>query len=419
MSAACARRGVWVGAAVLLAALNLRGAVISIAPVLDFLREDPGMSAAVAGLLVSIPVLCFGLSASLAPPIARRLGNEGALVAALMVLSAGILIRVIHPLAAILAGTALIGLAIGVANVVVPTIVKREFPARVGLMTALYVTVMLGFGGLVAAIMVPVSELPGMSVRAALGIWAGPALLAAAVWVPLRRARRDDPAVTAGLGAVSGLWRDSLAWQVTGFMTLQSLGYYAIAGWLPTLFTDNGLSAESGGFMLALASMATIPASLATPIVADRFRTQHAVVVVAVVVTGMGLLGVLLAPTTIPAAWMILMGLGQGATLALGLTFIGLRSSDGRHAAQLSGMVQTVSYLLAAAGPPIIGALHELSGGWTVPLIALLLVLVPMLLLGLGASRPLYVGRRHGEAPLARTTVVEAPARVAGRDART
>jgi CP family cyanate transporter-like MFS transporter len=418
MSATRARRGVWVGAAVLLAAVNLRGAVISIAPVLDFLRDDPGMSATVAGLLVSIPVLCFGLSASLAPPIARRLGNEGALIAALLVLAAGILVRVIHPLLAILVGTALIGLAIGVANVVVPTIVKREFPTRVGLMTGLYVTVMLGFGGLVAAVMVPISQLPGMSVRAALGIWAVPALLAAVVWLPLRRSRRDDPSVAGGLSAVPGLWRDPLAWQVTGFMTLQSLGYYAIAGWLPTLFTDKGMSAAGGGVMLAVASIATVPSSLATPIVADRCRTQHAVVVAAVAVTAVGLLGVLLAPTTAPALWMVLMGLGQGATLALGLTFIGLRSADGRHAAQLSGMVQTVSYLLAAAGPPIIGALHELTGGWTVPLIVLILLLVPMLLLGLGASRPLHVIRyRGGASPQPLPAVVEIPARVAGRDA--
>ncbi|MDP8973657.1 MAG: MFS transporter [Actinomycetota bacterium] len=220
-----------------------------------------------------------------------------------------------------------------------------------------------------------------------------PAFVAAAAWLPqVRYARRANasPAVTQG---VSGPWRSALAWQVTLFMGLQSLGYYVVLTWLPEILQEEaGMSAAWAGWMLALAQVVGIGSIFLAPVLAGRRPSQHGVVLAAVTLTGAGALGLLVAAETGTALWVVLLGLGQGACFSLALTFFALRAPDSEHAAALSGMAQSVGYLLAAVGPFLFGVLRDATHAWTVPLALLFAVTVCLLITGLGAARDAHVG---------------------------
>jgi CP family cyanate transporter-like MFS transporter len=230
---------------------------------------------------------------------------------------------------------------------------------------------------------VPIAGAAGFGWHGAIGMWAAFALVAALVWAPRAFAPQ---ARTIGTRMPGGLWRVPLAWQVTGFMCLQSLTYYASVSWLPAIFTGRGMDAATAGLLLALASACGIVSSLVAPVLATRRRTQAWPVVVATAFTVLGFLGVLLLPgAELPS--MVLVGIGQNASLSLALTLVVLRAPDGLRASQLSGMAQAVGYSLAALGPFLFGALHDLSEDWTVPLVALLIAFAPQLLCGLLAAR--------------------------------
>ncbi len=388
-----ARGGLWLGFAVLLLAANLRGSIVAVAPVLGEIRHDTGMSSAAAGLLTTVPVICFGAFAPLAAVLARRFGIEAALGGSMAVLATGVALRLPASAVALFAGTVVIGAAVAIGNTLLPTLTKRDFPSRIGLVTGLYVTSLSGGATLAAAATVPFLRATGVGWRIGLALWTIPALVAALVWRALpkapREAERDEPATE----RPGRLLRSPLAWQVTLFMGLQSLSYFASAAWIPTIFESHGMSASAGGLLLALASLVGIAGALAAPLLAGRSDTQHALVVAVVALTAGGLLGLLLAPRAIPALWMVILGLGQGSALGLALTLIGLRAPDSDHTAELSGMAQTVGYLLAAVGPLALGALRDATGGFGVPLSLLLAVSVVELAAGLGASRNRHVER--------------------------
>lgn len=376
---------------VLLVAVNLRAGVVAVSPVLDELREDTGLSAAGAGLLTTLPVLCFGAFALLAPRLGRRFGAERTIAAALALLTAGTLVRLLPGLAALFTGTLLLGAAIAVSNVLLPALIKRDHPGRVEALTGLYITVMSCGAVLAAGATVPLKEATGIGWRPALALWALPALAATAVTVTRLRRPGGADAVDADAGAVRGLWRDRVAWQVTTFMGLQSLGFYASLAWLPTIFADEGFSASTAGLLLAAGSLVSLPASLFAPALAKRLRDQRLAIAASSLLTGAGLAGLVVAPGTAPLVWMVLLGLGQGASIALALTMVGLRAPDAAHAGQLSSMAQGVGYLIAATGPLTLGVIHGATGTWTLPLALLLALGVPQLLAGLGAARPRLV----------------------------
>ncbi|GAA1832314.1 CynX/NimT family MFS transporter [Pseudonocardia ailaonensis] len=378
----------WLGAGIVLVAANLRPAVVAVSPVLEQVRAAESLSATAAGVLTALPVFCFGAFAPLAPRLSLRIGAERTLIAALGVLLLGFGLRLVPGLVPLFLGTVVCGSAIAVGNVLLPALIKRDFADRAGLMTGLYTMAISAGGALAAGLTVPIAEAAGFDWRGAVGMWVVFAAIPALVWAP----RAFGPQVrTAGARMPGGLWRVPLAWQVTGFMCLQSLTYYASLSWLPAIFAGRGTDPTSAGLLLALASACGIVSSLVTPMLATRTRTQRVPVIAATAVTVLGVLGVLALPgAELPS--MILMGIGQGSSLSLALTVIVLRAPDGLRASQLSGMAQSVGYCLAALGPFLFGALHDLSGGWTVPLLALLVVFAPQLLCGLLAARDRLVG---------------------------
>jgi CP family cyanate transporter-like MFS transporter len=382
-------------AGLVLLAANLRPALTSVAPLIGEIRADTGVSNGVVGLLTTLPLLAFALLSPMAPRLARILGMERALLASLLALGAGILVRSAGAVGALFLGTALLGAAIAVGNVLLPGIVKREFPERAGLMTSVYSTALGISAAIAAGVSVPVAQLVGW--RGALALWALPAFVAAVAWVPHLRSGRPGGTQDQSPRGVGGLWRSPLAWQVTLFMGLQSLAYYVTLTWLPEILRDQGLNVARAGWMLGLSQAVAIVTMFLAPVLAGRRPSQHGVVVAAVALCGAGILGLLVAGSTATALWVVLLGLGQGACFSLALTFFALRAPDPEHAAALSGMAQSFGYLLAAFGPALFGVLRDATHAWTIPLELLLVVVACLLVSGLGAARDAHVAA-SGEA---------------------
>ena len=385
--------GVVLALSLLVVAANLRPAVVGVAPLVGEIRADLGISGAVAGLLTTLPVLCFGLLAPVTPALSRRLGVEFLLLLALVALVAGIALRLVPVVGVLLLGSLLVGAAIAVGNVSMPALVKRDFPHRTGAMTGAYSMVLSGGGALAAAATVPIQRALGSGWAPALASWGLLALVALVLWAPqVVRARRAGPLPPPTGPGAAGVWRDPLAWRVTLFMGLQSLHYYALTAWVPTLFVDAGRTPAQAGLLLSLAGLVGLVASLVAPVVATRRRSQSGLVAGMCALYAVGYGGLLLAPSAGAVVWMVVLGLVQGANIALGLLLITLRARDAEQAGELSAMAQGVGYVLAASGPFGLGALHDATGSWTVPLLVMLVLVVPVALAGLGAGRDRHVG---------------------------
>ena len=372
----------WTTAAIVLVALNLRPAIVGVGPLLSEIRADQALSATAGGVLTALPVLCFGLLAPVAPRMSRLIGIERSLLAVLGVITVGCVVRLVPAVWALYLGTALIGAAIASGNVLLPALIKRDFAHRTGMMTAVYSAAISLGGALGAAVTVPLADAAGLGWRLGLGVWVIWGVLGILCWLPqLRRVAR--PAVRAP--RVRGLGRQALAWQVTVFMGLQSLGFYAASAWFAEIFVERGWSPAAAGALVSTVSLTGILGSLGTPVLAARTRDQRGL---SLVVTAIGVAGV--GATLVPGLEVVasvVAGISYGAALGLALTYVGVRSPDAAHAAQLSGMSQCVGYVLAAAGPFAVGALHDLTHGWTVSLVALLALYVPQGIAGFLAGR--------------------------------
>jgi MFS transporter, CP family, cyanate transporter len=363
-------------------------------PVVDEITADLGLTAAAAGLLTTGPVLCFGLFAPAAPVLARRLGAERVLLVALVPILIGLLVRAGSSTTALFAGTLIAGAGIAVGNVIVPAVLKARFATSVGPLTGIYSAALGGGAAIAAGLTVPIQSALGVDWRAALAFWALPAALAIVVVIAALVRDRATTTARGEPGAALSLLGDGLAWQVTVFMGLQSLLFYAALAWLPSILSDEGYGAETAGGLLALYLIGGVPASLLSPVVAARLQTQSGLTALTTAGMAAGLAGLILAPQA-AWAWVALLAVAQGGSLGIALTIIILRAPDPRRAAELSGMAQTIGYGLAAAGPLALGLLHDASGGWDLPLAVLLCLTVPLLAAGLGAGRARWVGVPH------------------------
>jgi CP family cyanate transporter-like MFS transporter len=382
------RTSVLLAIGMVLLATNLRPAAAAVGPLIDRIRADTGLSATGAGVLTTLPVLCFGALAPLAPALAKRVGERTTAALALALLLVGLLVRLVPGLGFLFFGTALAGAAIAVGNVLLPVLVRGNFPDRVGLLTGMYTTGLIGFAALAAGVSVPVADAFGGGWRPGLAIWAVPAAVALIVWAPqLTRRRAADPSSENHASGIRPLLRDRVAWAVTLFFAIQSAGFYATLAWLPSVFHSHGISTAHAGLLLSLSLVFGLIPALTVPSMATRTRDQRVFVVAFILCIAAGWLGVLLAPTTASYLWVVLLGLGQNAMFPLALTLIVLRGGTVASTSGLSTMVQTVGYLVAAGGPLAIGAVHDIWHSWTPALIVLLALLAPLLVLGLAAGR--------------------------------
>jgi CP family cyanate transporter-like MFS transporter len=380
---------VWTLIGLVLLTLNLRAAITGIPPVLSELQGKFGLTGVEVSVLTTLPMLCLGAFSALAPVLARRIGTEAAITGALLVITVGVLLRVVSFQAALFTGTVLAGAGIATGNVLVPAVIKRVFPGRVGTLTGLAMMLMAVSGATAAGLAVPLEQLGGW--RPALVVWAVPSLIAALVWGPFALRGRKRPDVracepTSAAHAQGSLLRSPMAWSVTVFMGMASLMFYTLISWLPEIMRDHGFTPATAGTMNSVIVIIGIPLGFVVPVVAARLRDQRPLVlgVVAGMVTGLG--GLLLAPEA-GWIWVVIFGFATGSAFPLALTLLNLRSPAAAVTARLSGMAQSGGYLVAASGPLTFGLLHSVTGGWEASIWLLLLLVVPELVCGLLAAR--------------------------------
>jgi MFS transporter, CP family, cyanate transporter len=355
-------RRVLAAATLFLVGLNLRAALTALGPVLPEIMHATGLSAGGAGVLTTVPVICLGLLAGFAPWLARRLGADWALFALMLLLAAGCLMRLVGDSAALIASGLVVGAAIGMGNVLMPGMVKRDFADKPALMTGIYTMAMCISAAIGTAMSVPIANWLGGWPQG-IAFWAAPALLAAAVLLARGNSHTGAPM---RLAPVPGLWRNRLAWQLTVAMGMQSTFTYIIFAWLPPLLRDRGLSPVDAGLVAALSSGTQMLTSLAAPLIASRGRDQRWALPVLLAAGFSGFLLALHGPLHLAWAGSMLMGLGQGGTFAVSMMLVVLRSPDARVAAQLSSMSQSVGYTLTGLGPMIVGLAHDIAGNWSV-----------------------------------------------------
>lgn len=361
---------------IVLVAATMRTAVGAVSPLLDHIAVDVPLDAVVLSILGAAPPLAFGLAGLLAPALSRGLGLEGAILAATVVGGAGHLVRATAQEPGLLvAGSVLALLGAGSANVLMPPLVKRYFPDRIGFVTAAYVTVMSLGATVPPAIGVPVADAAGW--RVALGSWALLAAVAAAPWLwqLLRRGRhvekldteaRGIEAAQAGLGR--RLWGSALGWAMALLFGYSALVTYVVFAWLPVMLGDiSGVGPVEGGVLLAVFAVCGMPLALVIPPLTLRMRSVIPLVLTGVVLYAAGFAGFLVLPAAAPVVWVLCIGVGS-LVFPLTLTLINLRSRTHTGSVALSGFTQGIGYVIGAAGPVIVGILHDLTGGWTAPL---------------------------------------------------
>ncbi|GGC56490.1 MFS transporter [Chelatococcus reniformis] len=378
---------------ILLVAAALRAPITAIAPVLPAIRADFALGTAQAGLLTTLPLLTFALLSPISTLLARGCGLERTLFAAIALVGGGIAVRSFGPAWCLFAGTMILGTGIAIANVLLPGLLKRDFPDRIATMTAAYaVTMGIAAAGM-SALMIPLAHATGSGWRLPLATAILFPAAALAVWLPQLGGHTTtvDGSPPPRDGRV---WRSALAWQVTAFMGLNSFLFYVLVGWFPSILADAGFSATDAGALHGLMQISgAAPGLLLGPIVA-RMRDQRLVACIVSLATVAALLGLLLLPGW-AVLWSVCFGIGNGSTLILSLMFMSLRATSPHQAAALSGMAQSVGYGLAAVGPPLAGLLHDASGGWHVPLGLCVALSGVMVVAGVLAGRSRTIAARH------------------------
>ncbi|QFH64787.1 CynX/NimT family MFS transporter [Leclercia adecarboxylata] len=372
-------------AGILLIATSLRVTFTGAAPLLDAIRTDYALTTAQTGLLTTLPLLAFALISPLAAGLARRIGMERSLMIALLLIIAGIALRSLPSAALLFGGTAVIGCGIALGNVLLPGLIKRDFPGQVAKLTGAYSLTMGAAAALGSALVVPVA-LSGAGWHGALLMLMVFPLLALLLWLPQWRLRLAGSLSGSRALQSRGIWRSTLAWQVTLFLGINSLIYYVIIGWLPAILQSHGYSETEAGSLHGLLQLATAAPGIVVPLILLRLKDQRGVAGLSALMCAVSSAGLWFMPD-LAVMWTLIFGFGSGATMILGLTFIGLRASSAHQAAALSGMAQSVGYLLAACGPPLMGKIHDANGDWRIPLLACGLVSVVMAICGILAGR--------------------------------
>jgi MFS transporter, CP family, cyanate transporter len=372
-------------ALVFLVALNLRPSLTSVGPLLGQIGDDEGLSEGLQGMLGALPLIAFGLFSPVVHRLSGRFGLERPVLAALLILAAAVVVRSYGGHAGLWFGTVVAGAAIAIGNVLVPAIVKRDYARRVSFATGIYSAFLGIAAGIASAVAVPLSH--AFDWRGALAIWALLALVVAVLWLP--RARAGGQAPPPEHHTHVNLWRWPTAWWLTAFMGLQSTTFYVMVTWLPTIETSHGVTDAAAGLHLFLYQVVGILAGLAIPSLM-RPDTQVAAAVTASVPMLTAALGLLLVPS-LSALWAVVAGLGSGASLVVALSLQSLRGRSHQETAQLSGMAQSVGYLLAAAGPVLAGWLDERTGSWDASLVLIAVIATLQLLVAFPAG---YARRR-------------------------
>lgn len=372
---------------IILIGFNLRPALSGVGPLIAMIREATGLSNSMLGLLTTLPLVAFGILSTLTPLFTRRFGIEKTLSGALLLLTTGIVLRAFGYIPFLFLGTILLGIAIAFGNVLLPALVKRDFDKRSGFMTSLY-SGMMGVGAALAAgLSVPIAEsFPG-SWKTSLGVWGFFSFVAFLVWISQNKFSVPTNSKRSFKKAMKDLGSNSLAWNVALFLGLQSIAFYVILAWLPDILISKGFSSSEAGWYLSLSQVTGVLGSVLVPVIAAKKDDQRKYISALILVEAISLIGLWLGTNATVFLWVSGIGFSLGGSFGLALLFIVLRSSDSETATELSGMSQSIGYLLAATGPILIGAVFDITGNWDTALYILFMILFFKLYTGLKAGK--------------------------------
>lgn len=377
---------------IIMIATTLRSPITAVGPLIETIRSDTGMSHTLAGLLTTFPLLAFAVISPLAPKLSRKWGMERTLFLGVLAVTAGVLLRFIPSLTALFAGTILLGVGIALSNVLLPSLIKRDFPLRTGIMTGIYSVSMNIFAAVASGISVPVASHLHSGWRGSLVVWGILSAAALLVWLP--QLRYHHQAAQVKVSGKSGVWGSKLAWQVTVVMGLQSFVFYSVVAWLPEILTERGMDSSTAGWMLSLLQLFSVPVTFIVPVLAAKFKNQRLLVFLTFLCFMIGFTFLLTGVEALVPAAVIPIGMATGSAFGLCTMFFVLRTHNSQQAAELSGMAQSIGYLLAAVGPLLFGFVHDLTGSWTAAIVLLVAVGIVYMLAGWGAGSNRYIGEK-------------------------
>lgn len=376
---------------ILLIAANLRAPLTSVGPVISEISNHLKLSNFLAGMVTTIPLIAFATLSGFAPRISNRYGMETTLLVSLVILILGIFIRPLDGTASLFFGAALVGIGITIGNVLMPAFIKNNFSDKIGLMTGLYAVSMNLTAALAAGFSIQIGQITGQGWRGSLGVWIFMAVVALLVWLPqLKRQKnsaKSTPSTDGNSTVKTRIYRSKLAWSIALFMGIQSLVFYCAAAWFPKVLQSWGMSAVDSGWMLSTIQFAQLPLAFIGPIIASKMKSQVPLVWITALLMSIGILGMIIFKTDFIVLWSICIGIASGLAFSLAMMFFVLRTKNGKDAAEMSGMAQSIGYLIAGCGPPLFGMIYDYTQNWSYALILLLVASLSLLVFGINAGK--------------------------------
>ena len=373
---------------ILFISFNLRAPITAVGSVVDLIKEEYALSNAVAGSITTLPLIAFAVISPFVARLAGRYGHFRVMMCGLLLILAGEIIRSYTGMAGLFVGTVVLGVAIAIGNVIVPGIIKTYFSERVGFVTSVYTSGMCVFAAVGAGISMPLAKGLDLGWHHSLAVWVILTAFTVLLWAPNLTHPHTPVKRAKGEERVNSIWKTPLGWWVTLFMGVQSLIFYSLVAWLPTIVLSKGMSEVFTGNMALLFQLMAIPATLVIPMLCDRYPNQKRLVMVTcfIYAAGMGLFIIGSDPISLTLA-VILMALGMGGSISLSIAFISLRTANSFRAAELSGMSQSAGYIFAALGPIATGLIYDLMSSWTIPLCLFLFFILVLGFCGFYAAR--------------------------------
>ncbi|UDM80080.1 CynX/NimT family MFS transporter [Vagococcus fluvialis] len=370
---------------IIMIATNLRAPITSVGPLVGTITNSLNLTGAQAGLIITLPLIAFAIISPIAPKLARKFGTETTILSALILIILGLSIRYLPSISTLFLGTAILGCGIAIGNVLIPSIVKQEFQNQSGLVTGIYSVSMNLTGAIASGVSIPLIEKLGWTWNQAFSLWIILAALALLAWLPQLKNKKATPEVNV-VDTNNSIWHSSLAWSVSLFMGIQSFIFYVLVAWLPEMLISQGIPSSKSGGMLSLLQLTLLPTTFIIPIIAEKRPNQKSLVVISFTLFTLGISGLMFSSLAVISLSIIAIGIAGGIAFSLSMMFFNLRTSTPKEAADLSGMAQSIGYILAAVGPFLFGLLHDLTNNWQSSLFLLIGMTIILLFVGLNAG---------------------------------